>query len=86
MGAVTYSLPRCPSAVMRIEVAREGLVSAEEDYKFSQGRYQLGAGTYLDLLTAEVGLANARRTLVEAIAVARVAEAGLEYAVGATKY
>ena len=73
-------------AVARIEVAREGLVSAEEDHKFSQGRYQLGAGTYLDLLTAEVGLANARRTLVEAIAVARVAEAGLEYAVGATRY
>jgi outer membrane protein TolC len=73
-------------AVARIEVAREGLASAEEDYKFSQGRYQLGAGTYLDLLTAEVGLANARQTLVEAIATARVAEAGLEYSVGATRY
>jgi outer membrane protein TolC len=73
-------------AVQRIDVAREGLTSAEEDHKFSQGRYELGAGTYLDLLTSEVGLANARRSLVEAMADAHIAEAGLEFAVGAKRY
>ena len=73
-------------AVQRIDVAREGLTSAEEDYKFSKGRYELGAGTYLDLLTSEVGLANARQSLVEASADARIAEAGLEFAVGAKRY
>ncbi len=73
-------------AVQRIEVQREGLVSAEEDYKFSKGRYDLGAGTYLDLLTAEVGLATARQNLVQAVADARVAEAGLEFAIGAKRY
>jgi len=73
-------------AVQRISVAREGLVSAEEDYKFSNGRYELGAGTYLDLLTSQVGLANARQSLVEAVADARIAEAGLEFAVGAKRY
>ena len=67
-------------------MAREGLTSAEEDYKFSKGRYELGAGTYLDLLTSEVGLAGARQSLVEASADARIAEAGLEFAVGAKRY
>lgn len=73
-------------SIQRIEVAREGLVSAEEDHKFSKGRYELGAGTYLDLLTAEVGLANARQTLVQAVADARIAEANLEFAIGAKRY
>jgi outer membrane protein len=73
-------------AVQRIDVAREGLVSSEEDYKFSKGRYDLGAGTYLDLLTAEVDLANARERLIEAVADARIAEAGLEFAMGVKRY
>jgi outer membrane protein len=73
-------------AVQRIDVAREGVVSAEEDYKFSKGRYDLGAGTFLDLLTSEVGLTNARQSLVEAVADARIAEAGLEFAIGAKQY
>ena len=73
-------------SVQQIDVAREGLASAEEDYKFSKGRYELGAGTYLDLLTAEVNLASARQRLIESVANARVAEAGLEFAVGAKRY
>jgi outer membrane protein TolC len=73
-------------AVQRIEVQREGLASAQEDYKFSKGRYDLGAGTYLELLTAEVGLADARKNLVQALADARIAEAGLEFAIGAKRY
>lgn len=73
-------------AIEQIAVAREGLASAEEDYKFSKGRYDLGAGTYLDLLTAEVNLANARVRIIEAVADAYTAEAGLEFAVGAKRY
>jgi outer membrane protein TolC len=73
-------------SIQQIEVTREGLASAEEDYKFSKGRYDLGAGTYLDLLTAEVNLANARARLIEAVADAHTAEAGLEFAVGSKRY
>jgi len=72
--------------VERIAVAREGVTSAEEDYKFSKGRYDLGAGTYLDLLNAEVSLEQARQQLVEALADARVAEAALEKAIGERRY
>jgi len=73
-------------AVERIDVAKEGLASAEEDYNFSKGRYELGAGTFLDLLNAEVTLAQARQSYVEAVADAHVAEASLERAVGARRY
>ncbi len=73
-------------AVERIAVAREGVTSAEEDHKFSKSRYELGAGTYLDLLNAEVSLEQARQQLVEAQADARVAEAALERAIGERRY
>jgi outer membrane protein TolC len=73
-------------AVERIAVAREGLTSSEEDYSFSKSRYELGAGTFLDLLTAEVSLAQARQSHVEALADARVAEADLERAIGERRY
>ena len=73
-------------AVERIAVAGEGLTSAEEDYNFSKSRYELGAGTFLDLLTAEVSLAQARQSHVEALADARVAEADLERAIGERRY
>ncbi|HEY7728975.1 MAG TPA: TolC family protein [Candidatus Eisenbacteria bacterium] len=73
-------------AEQRIGVAKEGLASAQEDYRFSKGRYDLGAGTFLDLLTAEVNLSEAKRAYVEALADARVAEADLERAVGEKRY
>jgi len=73
-------------AVERIDVAKEGLASAEEDYSFSKGRYELGAGTILDLLNAEVSLAQAKQSYVEALADAHVAEAAMERAVGSRRY
>ncbi|HKQ19401.1 MAG TPA: TolC family protein [Candidatus Eisenbacteria bacterium] len=73
-------------AVERIAVAKEGLASAEEDYKFSKGRYELGAGTILDLLNAEVSLEQARRSHVDALVDAKVAEADLERAIGERRY
>ena len=73
-------------AVQRIDVAKEGLASAQEDYSFSKGRYELGAGTFLDLLNAQVNLSQAKQSYVEALADAHVAEAALEQAVGSRRY
>jgi outer membrane protein TolC len=73
-------------AVERIDVAKEGLASAQEDYSFSKGRYELGAGTILDLLNAEVSLSQAKQSYVEALADAHVAEAAMERAVGSRRY
>jgi outer membrane protein TolC len=69
-------------ATKRIAAAKSGLASAEEDYRLSRERYDVGSGTMLELLDAEVSLSRARSSYVEALASLRMAEALLEKATG----
>ncbi|KPJ60573.1 MAG: hypothetical protein AMJ46_06155 [Latescibacteria bacterium DG_63] len=69
-------------ATKRIAASKSGLASAEEDYRLSRERYDVGSGTMLELLDAEVSLSLARSSHVEALASLRVAEALLEKATG----
>ncbi len=57
----------------RIHVARDALAAAEEDLKLSQERYNVGAATVLDLITAQVAWARARSDYVSALSDAHVA-------------
>jgi len=66
-----------------VAVAKGGLVSAEEDLKLSQEKYNVGSGTILDLLDAQVNLQKARQQYVVALTTARIAEAQIERARGA---
>ena len=65
-----------------IEVAKSGLASAEEDLKLSQEKYNVGSGTILELLDAQVNLQTARQQYVAALTQARIAEAQIERARG----
>jgi outer membrane protein TolC len=65
-----------------IEVAKSGLESAQEDLKLSQEKYNVGSGTILDLLDAQVNLQKAQQQYVLALTQARVAEAQIERARG----
>jgi len=65
-----------------IDVAKSGLESAQEDLKLSQEKYNVGSGTILDLLTAQVNLQKAQQQYVLALTQARVAEAQIERARG----
>ncbi len=65
-----------------IEVAKSGLESAQEDLKLSQEKYNVGSGTILDLLNAQVNLQKAQQQYVVALTQARVAEAQIERARG----
>jgi outer membrane protein TolC len=65
-----------------IDVARTGLESAEEDLKLSQEKYNVGSGTILDLLDAQVNLQRARQQYVAALTQARIAEAQIARARG----
>jgi len=65
-----------------VDVAKSGLVSAEEDLKLSQEKYNVGSGTILDLLDAQVNLQKARQQYVVALTTARIAEAQIERARG----
>jgi TolC family type I secretion outer membrane protein len=76
-------------AVFNLEAAREistlnndNLLSAEEDMRLAQERYRVGAGTLLDVITAQVNLTRAKSTLVRAKYDAKIAEAQLEAAMG----
>jgi hypothetical protein len=63
-------------------VAKSGLESAEEDLKLSQEKYNVGSGTILDLLDAQVNLQRSDSSTVVALTQARIAEAQIERARG----
>ncbi|MCX5800704.1 MAG: TolC family protein [Candidatus Eisenbacteria bacterium] len=69
-------------ATQTIKASKTGLASAEEDYRLSRERYDVGSGTMLELLNAEVSLSQARSSYVEAVASLREAEALFEKATG----
>ena len=69
-------------ATERIKVSKDGLTSAEEDYRLSREKYDLGSGTMLELLDAQVNLSRARSAYVDAMASLREAEALFRRATG----
>ena len=58
------------------------MIAGEEDLRVQQQRYNLGAGTLLDLLTSQITLNTARQALIQARLDARTAKAQLEALVG----
>lgn len=78
-------------AVSTAQQANEGLTvaidqveSAREDLKLSQEKYNVGSGTILELLDAQVALQRARSNYVQALTQVRIAEASLERVRGRT--
>ncbi len=72
---VKEALLTIAEAAERIKVSKNGLASAEEDYRLSREKYGLGSGTMLELLDAQVNLSRARSSYVDALASLREAEA-----------
>jgi outer membrane protein len=70
------------AAVAAVAVAERSLDSARENRRVVADRYREGLIASSDLLDAEVGLLRAGLDLTEALAEARLAEAGLERALG----
>jgi len=64
-----------PTAKLRVEQAKENL-------EIANGRYAAGVGNPLEVTDAEVGLANARTSYIQALYVDKVAQASLEKAMG----
>lgn len=70
------------TAEARVEIQRQSVIAGEEDLRVQQERYNLGAGTLLDLITSQTTLITARQALIQARLDARTAKAQLEALVG----
>jgi outer membrane protein len=66
----------------RLESQRLTVAAAEEDLRVQQARYKVGGSTFLDVLTSQSQLDQARRDLIRARYDRRVARAQLEALVG----
>lgn len=70
------------TAQARVEIQRASVIAGEEDLRVQQQRYNLGAGTLLDLLTSQITLNTARQALIQARLDARTAKAQIEALIG----
>jgi outer membrane protein TolC len=69
-------------ALERLEVSRQNVESAREDLRLAQEKFRVGAGTVLDVTTAETGLTRARANEVQAVVDYLIARAQLARATG----
>jgi len=70
------------TAQVRVDLAQNGVDAAQEDLRVQQERYNLGAGTILELITSQTQLITARQSLIQARLDARTSKAQLEALVG----
>jgi outer membrane protein TolC len=83
---VTQAYLNLERAQLAMQVSRDKLASAQEDYKLAQEKYSLGAATILDLLDAEVSLKTAESDLIDSEYNLNLAIASLEKALGKIEY
>ena len=70
------------TAEARSDIQRQSVLAGEEDLRVQQERYNLGAGTLLDLITSQSTLITARQALIQARLDARTAKAQIEALIG----
>jgi outer membrane protein len=79
---LTQYLSAFRTAQQRVEIQLASVAAAEEDLRVQQRRYSLGASTFLDVLSSQVTLNQARAALIQARFDARVAKAQIETLTG----
>src|SRR2546428_1758311 len=79
---VEQSINNVIEADERIQAAQIAVVSAQENFRLAQGRFDAGVGTILELTDAQLALTQAQNTEAQALADYRIALARLDRAVG----
>lgn len=67
-----------------IQINKQNLEAAQEELRLAQERYQIGAGTFLEIREAQVNLTRAEQTLIAAQFNARIVLAQLDFSLGLT--
>jgi outer membrane protein len=70
----------------RVDVSEQNIVAAREEQRLAEERYNLGAGTLLDLIIANANLAQAESNRVDAIFGFYLSVHQLEYLIGEELY
>jgi len=79
---VEQSVNNVIEADERIQAGQVAVVSAQENFRLAQGRFDAGVGTILELTDAQLALTQAQNTEAQALADYRIALARLDRAVG----
>jgi len=74
------------AAAKRVEVTDQNIIAAREEQRLAEERYNLGAGTLLDLIVANANLAQAESNNVEAIFGFHLAVKEIENLIGEELY
>lgn len=74
------------AAAKRVEVTEQNIVSAREEQRLAEERYNLGAGTLLDLIIANANLVQAESNFVDAVFGFQLAVRELEFLTGEELY
>jgi outer membrane protein len=73
-------------ASKRAAVSRETIIQSQEELRLAQERFRVGAGTTLDVILAQVNLANSRGQEVQAMCDFLIAKSKMDRAVGRVRY
>ena len=73
-------------ASKRAAVSRETIIQSQEELRLAQERFRVGAGTTLDVILAQVNLANSRGQEVQAMCDFLIAKSKMDRAVGRLRY
>jgi outer membrane protein len=74
------------ASAKRVDVSEQNIVAAREEQRLAEERYNLGAGTLLDLIIANTNLAQAESNRIDAIFGFYLSVHQLEYLIGEELY
>lgn len=84
--AVKQYMDEMNTSIKKFDASRKGVEQAERGYLIAQKRYDIGAGTLLELNDAELALTQARLNFNQAIYEYMVAKADLEQVLGQSHF